>query len=352
MKSMKRGWKRHLIAHLRDVWVLAREFRTSLFTFMVVLLVGSAIFALFYVSPETGQGISYVEALHVVFKLILFETLLPFPRHWLVQVLFFVVPVLGLAVIVSGVINFGVMLFNKQARREEWQVAIASTYSGHVVVCGLGKVGYRVIQHLLKFGEEVVGIEQTAEGRFVERIREMGVPIIIADARRVGTLIKAGVERADAIICCTQDDLTNLDIALDARDLNSHIKVVMRMFDADLAKKVEKGFGIHTAFSTSMLAAPAFAAAATRATITNAFYVDDMLLNVSEVTVQAGSSLVGKSIEELEAALELSIIFYKGQDKIDWHPAPHICLQGDDKIVVFASLDVLNRLTQLNQTKF
>jgi voltage-gated potassium channel len=346
---MKKEWKRYTTAHLRDVWVLAREFRTSLFMFMVVLLAGATIFHLLYASPETGQGISYVEALHVVFKLIVFETILPFPDHWLLQILFFVVPILGLVVIVSGMVNFGVMLFNKQARREEWQVAIASTYSGHIVVCGLGKVGYRVIQQLLKFDEEVIGVEQNGEARFVERIRQQRIPVIIDDARKVETLIKAGVERANSIICCTQDDLTNLDIALDARNLNPHIKVVMRMFDAELAKKIEKGFGIHTAFSTSALAAPAFAAAATRATITNAFYIDDILLNVSEVTVKAGSRLVGKSIEALEAELELSIILYKGQDKLDLHPKPHICLRGDDKIVVFASLDVLNRLAQLNQ---
>ncbi len=344
---MNKDWRRYVIAYLRDVWVLAREFRAPLFMFMTVLLVGATILAL---SPETGPEISYVEALHIVFKLIFFETIITdFPEHWLLQTLFFVIPILGLITVVSGVVNFGVMLFNKQTRREAWQVAIASTYSGHIVVCGLGKVGYRVIQQLLKFGEEVIGVEQDGEARFVERIQEMGVPVIIGDARKVETLIKAGGERASAILCCTQDDLTNLDIALDARDLNPQVKVVMRMFDADLAKKVEKGFGIHTAFSTSALAAPAFAAAATRATITNAFYIDDMLLNVSEVTVKAGSRLVGRSIEELEAELELSIILYKGQDKCDLHPDPDIRLRGDDRMVIFASLDVLNRLAQLNQ---
>ena len=48
---------------------------------------------------------------------------------------------------------------------------------------------------------------------------------------------------------------TNLDIALQARELNPGIKVVLRMFDPDLARRVESGFGIHTAFSTSALAA-------------------------------------------------------------------------------------------------
>jgi DNA gyrase/topoisomerase IV subunit A len=38
------------------------------------------------------------------------------------------------------------------------------------------------------------------------------------DARRTQTLIDAGVMDAKCIVVCTSDDLTNLDIALDARN--------------------------------------------------------------------------------------------------------------------------------------
>ncbi len=346
---MNKNAKRYLIASLRDVRVLVREFRTSLLFFVAVILLGALVLEALYVSPETGQRLSYIKAVHAVFSMIFFENTVPFPDHWTLQILFFVVPILGLGLIAEGVVRFGIMLFNKRARREEWQVAVASTYSRHIVVCGLGKVGYRVVEQLLKFEEEVVGVECNAEGRFVERIQRMGVPVIIADARQIETLVKAGVERACAIVVCTQDDLTNLDIALDARGLNPGIKVVMRMFDGELAKKVEKGFGIHTAFSTSALSAPAFAAAATRAAITHSFYVDDVLLNVSQIKIQAGSKLVGKGLAELEEELDLSVILYKGREKIDLHPEPRIRLQGDDIIVVFATLEVLHRLSQFNR---
>ncbi|MFN2199186.1 MAG: hypothetical protein ACK2UW_23920, partial [Anaerolineales bacterium] len=40
----------------------------------------------------------------------------------------------------------------------------------------------------------------------------------------------------------------NLDIALDARDLNPDVRIVMRLFDSDLAQRVEKGFGIQTLY--------------------------------------------------------------------------------------------------------
>jgi len=89
-------------------------------------------------------------------------------------------------------------------------VAIASTYSDHVIVRGLGRDGYRVVEQLLKFGEDIVGIERNEKGQFLDAIRGLKVPIIISDARRPGALSKAGVEQATAVVIRTEDDLINL----------------------------------------------------------------------------------------------------------------------------------------------
>ena len=348
---MNKSLRRYLVASWRDMRVLFREFRVSLLLFVGILLVGAIILDGLYVSPMTGRDLSFSEALYAVFTLIFFETNIDFPDVWYLQLFFFVVPLVGLGVIAQGVVRFGVMLFGRRTGRREWQVALASTCKNHIVVCGLGRDGSRVTEQLLKFDEEVVGIELDPEGQFVESIREMGVPVIVGDAQRKETLVEAGVERACAIVICTEDDLANLAIALEARELKSDIRVVMRMFDGELARKVEKGFDIHAAFSTSALAAPALAAAATQTQITHSFYIDDELLNVSEIKVQPTSRLVGRSLAELEAELDFSIILYKGCEGIDLHPDPQIRLHGGDRIVVFASLDVLNRLSQLNKAQ-
>jgi Trk K+ transport system NAD-binding subunit len=265
------------------------------------------------------------------------------------QVLFFIIPILGLAAIADGVLRFGTALTNKQARGQKWQVAMASTYSNHVIVCGMGKVGYRVTLELLKFGREVVGIELNPEGRFVEKAKALDIPVIIADARRTESLIKAGIKRADAVVPCTDDELANLDIALDAREVNPDIKVVMRLFDPDLARRVEKGFGIHTAFSTSALAAPIFATAAMRINVKYSFYVGDTLLSISQVVVQPGSQLIGWTVERLEADLDLSVVCFQGKDITDMHPAADQCLDAGDEILVLASLETLERLNDLNR---
>jgi voltage-gated potassium channel len=341
--------RRHLRAQWRDLRVLFHESRFSLLLFVGVVLVGALLIHLGMVDPQSGRRMGMSRALYGTLSLIFFNSeVLGFPQQPGLQILFFLIPVLGLAAGAESVLRLGSALVNKGERGQKWQVAMASTYNKHVVVCGLGKVGYRVVQELLRYGRAVVGVEINPEGRFVEATRALGIPVIIADARRTENLVKAGVKVADAIIPCTDDELANLDTALDARELNPQIHVVMRLFDPDLARRIEKGFGIHTALSTSALAAPLFAAAAMRVDVQYAFYLGDTLLSLSELTVAPGSQLDGWTVERLEKGLDLSVICYHKDDCTDLHPDGALRLTAGEKIVVLAGLDTLQRLQALN----
>ncbi|HSJ57699.1 MAG TPA: TrkA family potassium uptake protein [Anaerolineae bacterium] len=342
-------WRRYLLAQWRDVRVLTRQFSIPLVLLTASVLLGGLFFNLLYTNAEF-HDLSYVEAVYAIYSMIFFGESVPFPSEWYLQIFYFIMPIIGLGLIAQGVIQFGVMLFNKSAREGEWQVAIASTYRDHIVVAGIGRLGYRIVRELLDFGEDVVGIEIDPQCEFVARVTGEHVPVLFGNAARLDVLRQAGVERAVSIVPCTENDLTNLEIALVARELKPDIHVVLRMFDHDMAQKVARGFNIQTAFSTSALAAPAFARAATRADISHAFYVGDELLNVSEMTVRPGSTLVGSGVCDLEKELDFSIILHARDGNIDLHPAPDTVLQAGDRLCVFASLDVLNRLTQLNRT--
>ena len=207
------------------------------------------------------------------------------------------------------------------------------------------------MQQLLDFGEDVVGIEIHPDSEFVQQVLDWKVPIIFGDATHPDVLKQAGVEQANAVVTCTESDMTNLDIALVAREIQQDIHVVLRMFDHDRAQKVARGFKIPTAFSTSALAAPAFARAAMRSDVSHAFYVGDQLLNVSQLTVNPTSALIGRQVCELEHELDFSVILHSRSGQIDLHPDPEIELRAGDQIYVFASLDVLNRLGRLNRGK-
>jgi Trk K+ transport system NAD-binding subunit len=341
--------QRLIKAYVRDTRVLLIQSRFALLSFALLLIVGTFVIRLTY-----GQGLSltWLESLHAALKLMFFETVLPFPNHPISQTVFLLWPVLGVVLVVNGIVRFGTALFHRRERKEAWQVAVASTYRNHIVVCGLGKVGYRVVLQLLKMQHDIVGVEQDGEAPFLEELRDEGVTVLIGDARQGDLLDKASLHEASALVACTESDLTNLAIALEAREMRPDIKVVMRMFDQHLAERVSKGFGIRTAFSTSALSAPAFAAAATRAVVEHSFYVDDVLLNVSRITVAPGSPLVGKTVGQIEKDLDLSIILCRGCSGGDFHPDPSLELEEGGQIVVFATLEALAHLNQMNEGSF
>jgi Trk K+ transport system NAD-binding subunit len=318
-------------------------------SFIAIVLMGAIIFHRFYTYPGSSQHPNLSLALFASFSLIFFETVLPFPDQPFIQLLYFILPILGLTALADGVLQFGSTLISRQARGQKWQVAMASTYKDHIIICGAGKVGYRVLLELLKYDRDVVVIECNPKARFVPNIQELGVPFLIEDASRKESLQKAGIERASAIVPATDDELCNLDIALEARELQPGIKVVMRMFDPDLARRVEKGFGIHTAFSTSALAAPIFASAAMKLDVKHSFYVEDQLLLISEVVVQEGSSLQGMQVGTLEEAYDLSVICSAANECAELHPeAQHVITVGE-RLLILSSREDLRRVQKHNR---
>jgi Trk K+ transport system NAD-binding subunit len=339
----RRSLRQSIITNWRNFRVLMRAFSRPLFLFIGTLIV----FGLLYRQLNQWAGLtvpSPLQAIFLMLQMIFLQANIPFPEAWYLQLFFFMMPIIGIALLSAGVANLGAKLFNKAERGQDWEVALASTFSDHVIVCGVGKLGYRVILQLLNFGQSIVAIEQDPTKPFISQVRDLDVPVILGDARLRDALIKAHIERASAIVCCTENDLTNLDIALDAREMNPGVKVVLRMFDDELAKKIERGFGIHTVFSTSGLAAPAFAAAATRAHIEYSFYVDNTLLHVSQIVVGKDSSLAGRQIEQVEREYDLTIVMHQTATETRMHPTSDEVIQTGDKLVVFAALETLGRL--------
>ncbi len=127
--------------------------------------------------------------------------------------------------------------------------------SDHVLVVGMGSVGLKVVEELLERGERVTVIESDVNGRFMPTIYALRVPTIIGDAKLERTLRDAGLADAKALISVTNDDLTNLEIGLNAKLLSPNTRVVLRIYDYLLAQALDERLEIHFAFSASSIAA-------------------------------------------------------------------------------------------------
>jgi Trk K+ transport system NAD-binding subunit len=322
------------------------------FGILLIIFVATLIYSLFdiyffYINPETGERLDLAASAYAVFALLVFETPFPFPLDFSVRVVFFLVPIMGILVLGQGILRLGRTLTNKNL----WNRAMASTYKEHIIICGLGKVGYKVVRWILDLNEEVVVIENRADSPFVAEVRSWGVPIIIADARRAEVLEEAGIRYAESIVPCTNDDLVNLSIALEARRIVPDIKVVLRMFNDRMAANLETGFDIHTVFSTPDLSAPAFAAAATKAPLDYAFSYgegkDRSLLTITKFTIVPESILNGYSVGQLETEFQVAVIAHRHAGEFKLHPPNHIKLIADDRFVVSASIEALNEIASL-----
>ncbi len=343
MKLHNHERRHRLRAQWRDAGILLRQFRWTLILFVGVLTAGTLALYVGY-----HEAISLPNALFAALLLLVAQPVLDFPRVWYLQVLFFALPILGLSILLEGMVRFGIMLFNKTLRIEEWQKVLASTYTQHIIVVGLSRIGRRVIVGLRKMGEEAVAIESDSQNDFVGEMRALGVPVIIGDAAKSEVLSQANAPQARSLILTGENDLENLEIALNARDLNPDLHVVMRTFNETLADKVSRTFGIAAAFSTSALAAPAFIGAATRKAVTQSFYVDGELFYVAQFNLSRTSRLAGQKVGDIEKKLDISIILLKNRQTTDTHPLPDVRLKSEDTIVVLCNLEALNQLEEMN----
>lgn len=233
--------------------------------------------------PEFGA------ALYSVFRQLFFEPTDAFPTTTISRAIVLLTPILSVFLLAQGLFKVGSSFLDRSARREVWDQIMSNQMRGHIVVCGLGHVGYRVIEELRLLGEDIAAIEIREHDAFVEQVRAMGIPVYVGDARRDELLRTVGIERAKAIVCATSNDLANLEIALDAKRANPEVRVVMRMFDQRLAGKVGGALELDQSFSTSSLAAPLIAIQATQAGVHAAYRLDDTIRVTAEVVLDKGA---------------------------------------------------------------
>jgi Trk K+ transport system NAD-binding subunit len=211
--------------------------------------------------------------------------------------------------------------------------------SGHVVVVGLGNVGTRVLRRLHDFGVSVVAIDKDEGARGIPIARKLGIPYIIGDAASEETLRAASVQTSRALVVLSTDDVTNLGAALQARRLQDGLRVVLRLFDGEFAGRVERAFGITISRSVSFLAAPAFADAMLERDVVGSIPIGRRLLLVSEVPVNAGSSLVGaplSAVADQGDARVIAVTVERHRTTI-WAPDEKRRIQPDDVVYVVAT---------------
>jgi Trk K+ transport system NAD-binding subunit len=216
---------------------------------------------------------------------------------------------------------------------------------GHIIVCGLGNVGFRAVEELHRQGEPVVVIERRVDNAFIPTVRRLGVPTIVGDATVTEVLRQAGAITARAVIAVSSNDLINLEIALLVRDLAPRQRVVIRLTDPSLAQTLREAANVRLALSVPELAAPAFVARLFGERTRGLFFVAERLLTVHDLHVPAeGSTLAGRPIADLAADFRFAPIALAGADGIARPLVPTSPLAPGDRLTVILAQGDLQRL--------
>lgn len=331
---------RLLRANLYDLRLLLRQSALGLVGFGVVALAGTLYLQLTFHER-------FLAGLYETLQLLIFQNSRSLPDDWLGQALFFLIPLLGLLFAAQSAINFGRFLLNKSSRPQAWQIALASTYRHHVIVGGLGRVGLRVVTQLLESGYEVVVIEPDWANQFVPRAVGLNVPVVVGDAREPAVLRHAGLMRARAVVAVINGDLLDIEIALAARAERPGVRVILRAFNEELDRNLERAFGPESAFSTSGLAAPTLAAAAVSREIEHVLPLGDNLLGVAQVVVRSDGDLRGP-ITALETSCRVRVLHRQDASGHHLTRKPTSQLNAGDCITVLGMLSALEAVRVRN----
>lgn len=332
--------RRNLYAQALYFWTLLKRFRFTFF--MLLLLVFGGGVAMHLLLLRAGRPVGLGRSIVTAYFLLFAQPIIDIPDNGAVEILAVLIPPLGITTVAEGLVRFAYLFFARERNDKEWYSVLAQTLKDHVIICGAGRVGFRVFERLQKLGVPMVVIEKDESKPFLAGIRTAGVPVLVDDVRAAGTLTRANAQKARAIVCATDDDLANLNVALDARKLRAGIRVVMRLFDDDLVEKTRVSFEAQ-AFSTSALAAPALAMAALDPSIKNSFEVGGRLMVVAELTVQG--DVCGRTVAQLRdesGVLVIHLVRKSGETVFD--PAGPCCFDPGDVVTVQATLQAYQGL--------
>ncbi|WP_213454789.1 NAD-binding protein [Rhizomonospora bruguierae] len=146
-------------------------------------------------------------------------------------------------------------------RGGRWVIGSAEA---HYVVCGSDPLAYRLVNELLREpGTQVTVIAGSRRRSDVPDICDIeGVRVVISDRLDEETFRKARLNTALGLALMQQDDVGNIHAALRAQQVNPDLRLVIRIFNAQLGEGIKRLFADCAVMSDAAMAAPAFAAAA------------------------------------------------------------------------------------------
>ncbi|HWI85951.1 MAG TPA: potassium channel protein [Sphingomonas sp.] len=132
----------------------------------------------------------------------------------------------GMILLTSALVQFFTVMQLRQLLGTKGMADRIEKLSGHVIICGYGRIGVMLARDLAAAGTPLIVIERSAD-RLTEA-EAAGHLILAGDATEEEVLVRAGVARARTLATVLPDDAANVFITLSARSLHPSIEIIAR----------------------------------------------------------------------------------------------------------------------------
>ncbi|MGF1515144.1 MAG: potassium channel family protein [Elainellaceae cyanobacterium] len=202
-----------------------------------------------------------------------------------------------------------------------------------VIVCGLGRTGYTIFSLLRQQGVPVIGLSTTPVQFPLDDPRQ----VLVGNLRSADLLMAAGVREAQTLVLVTNDDALNLAILTQARVLNPKIRIVNRLFNANLGDRLDQTLPDHVSMSVASLSAPIFTFAALGSRAIGHLRLTDQTWPIHEELIDDHHPWLGRSLRDLWDNHRRMLIYYlpaeNNQDLVS-AVLDERCLEPGDRLII------------------
>jgi Trk K+ transport system NAD-binding subunit len=226
------------------------------FAFALSLFIAGSIYFMF------AMHLSPVEAMYFTAATMFtvgYGDITPLRSHAGAAALLVAIAVMGGGITIGGIFVASIASALSRAQQAALQGLRRVRAEDHVIVCGAGNVGTRVIDFLLHLEQRVVAIEQAPSSLILELARTRQIDLLTGDATSDDTLEFCDLRAAQSFVAVMDSDTANLEASLGALAQNPQIPVVVRIGDPEFARLVERNFKIAKSLAPGELIAPTIA---------------------------------------------------------------------------------------------
>jgi len=226
--------------------------------------------------------------------------------------------------------------------------------SGHIIVCGVGRIGCSIMEELHRTHTPFVVIDPNEQR--IRKLQEQfgNFPAVVGDATHAGDLEEAMVVAAKGVISTLGDDKDNLCVVVTCRQLNPKLRIISSCKDAEFAGKLEL-IGAEVVMPNA-IGGLRIASQMLRPQVVG--YLDLMLrdkncpIRITDVTLTDQSDLIGQPLKAINfddfGPLLVMAIIRKDNPCPLYNPQRSVVLQEDDTLVVQTDIDSLERFRRLH----